>query len=113
MDELPFPDNSFDAVVTSLAIHATPPEVRRVAIGEIRRVLKPGGIFGLVDWSRPRFGLWGLLWLPMLLPRMKGDNWRNTYPDICRQRRMELEKDVYVNSLVRCQIFRKYENDQN
>lgn len=107
MDELPFPEDSFDAVVTSLALHATPPEVRRRAISEVSRVLKPGGIFGLVDWSRPRFGLWGLIWLPMLLPRMKGDNWRNTYPDLCLQQQMGLQKDDYVNSLVRCQVFRK------
>jgi demethylmenaquinone methyltransferase/2-methoxy-6-polyprenyl-1,4-benzoquinol methylase len=107
MDELPFPEDYFDAVVTSLALHATPPEVRRKTINEVSRVLKPGGIFGLVDWSRPRFGLWGLVWLPMLLPRMKGDNWQNTYPDLCRQDRMELLKDEYVNSLVRCQVFRR------
>lgn len=107
MHELPYDDCAFDAAITSLALHAVPPEVRQGAIRETGRVLKPGGIFGLVDWSKPHFGLWGALWLPMLLRERKGDNWLNTYPRLCLEVSLQLERDVYLNSLVRCQVFRK------
>ena len=44
---LPFPDASFDTVVCTLAMCAVPDE--RAAIGEMGRVLRPGGRLLLVD----------------------------------------------------------------
>ena len=50
MRALPFPDASFDAVVSSLAIHnVATAEGRRTAIGEIARVLRPGGRIAIMD----------------------------------------------------------------
>ncbi|WP_274373799.1 class I SAM-dependent methyltransferase [Aminithiophilus ramosus] len=43
MDELPFPDGHFDLVMTSMALHETPPPVRRGTVAEVARVLKEGG----------------------------------------------------------------------
>jgi ubiquinone/menaquinone biosynthesis C-methylase UbiE len=44
MRQLPFPDAGFDAVVSSVAIHNLyDPKERARALGEIARVLKPGG----------------------------------------------------------------------
>src|SRR5947209_2079437 len=44
MRALPFPDGSFDAVVSSLAVHNLyKPEERRKAIAEVARILRPGG----------------------------------------------------------------------
>ena len=45
MDELPFFDGYFDLVMTSMALHETPPAVRRAAIAETARLLRPGGTF--------------------------------------------------------------------
>lgn len=44
---LPFPDASFDTVVSALAMCTIPDE--RQAIGEARRVLRPGGTFLLLE----------------------------------------------------------------
>lgn len=47
---LPFPDGSFDAVVSSFAIHSIQGECGRdKALFEMLRVLKPGGKFFLLD----------------------------------------------------------------
>ena len=48
---LPFADQSFDVVVSSLALHNIPGAPgRAAAIGEIGRVLKPGGRVALLDF---------------------------------------------------------------
>jgi len=107
MDELNFPDQSFDLVMTSMALHETPPEVRRKAIKEAARVLKPGGLFILVDWSRPKFGLFGILWFPFLLTKSGRDNWNNTYKTLCEDEDLMLEEDQYLTSAYRRQVFRK------
>jgi len=44
---LPFPDNSFDAVVCECAVSTF--EDKHTALGEIARVLRPGGTFGMSD----------------------------------------------------------------
>jgi demethylmenaquinone methyltransferase/2-methoxy-6-polyprenyl-1,4-benzoquinol methylase len=109
MDELPFPDASFDMVMSSMALHETPPQVRRAAISETARILRPDGLFLLVDWSRPRFGLYGAIWLPLIAfaGRSARDNWDNTYRQICLSKGLSPTEDHYINSLVRRQVFRK------
>lgn len=50
MRSLPFADASIDTIVSSLAIHNLKTEADRdAAIGEIVRVLKPGGRVGILD----------------------------------------------------------------
>ncbi len=107
MGKLPFEDATFDAVVSSLAFHAVSPQVRRDALRETARVLKPRSLFALVDLSKPRLGLVALLWLPSLLFEPDKENWHNVYPALCRERGLYLNRDVYLNSLVRCQVFHK------
>lgn len=54
MRKLPFPDSSFDVVVSSLAIHNIPTaEGRSEAVREAARVLKPGGRAVLADFRFP------------------------------------------------------------
>lgn len=106
MDETGFPDGHFDLVMTSMALHETPPEVRRGAIAEAGRVLKPGGRFLLVDISRPRFGIWGLLFgSAIAFSASKKDCWNNVYPALCREHGMKLAEDAYLNSIARRQLF--------
>lgn len=50
MRTLPYPDGTFDAVVSSFALHnISDEEGRNQALSEILRVLKPGGKFTLLD----------------------------------------------------------------
>jgi ubiquinone/menaquinone biosynthesis C-methylase UbiE len=51
MCELPFPDETFDLVVSQFALHHLPEPERGLA--EIRRVLKPNGAFIIRDLLRP------------------------------------------------------------
>lgn len=51
-EQLPFPDASFDAVVGTL-VFCTIPNAPR-ALGEVKRVLKPGGSLRLVEHVRAR-----------------------------------------------------------
>ena len=48
-EAMPFADGEFDAVTCIYLLHELPPRVRRLAAGEIRRVLRPGGTVILVD----------------------------------------------------------------
>ncbi len=53
---LPFPDGSMDAAVTSLMIHHLPPADRGTAVGELIRVLRPGGRLAIADAQPPASG---------------------------------------------------------
>ena len=52
-EEMPFPDNQFDLVHTSVAMHEMKPEQLRKILNQVYRVLKPGGVFALVDFHAP------------------------------------------------------------
>ena len=42
---LPFPDGSFDAVMSNVALHMFPDGVTRLVFAEVGRVVRPGGLF--------------------------------------------------------------------
>jgi ubiquinone/menaquinone biosynthesis C-methylase UbiE len=56
VEDIPFPDNKFDIVLSSLMLHHLPNDLKRQGIGEISRVLKPGGRFVAVDLDPPLIG---------------------------------------------------------
>ena len=50
-EALPFPDSTFDAVLSTVMLHHLPRKARQQCVGEIRRVLKPGGRVLVVDFA--------------------------------------------------------------
>jgi ubiquinone/menaquinone biosynthesis C-methylase UbiE len=57
-EALPFPDCSFDVVLSSLMLHHLPDELRLQATAEMKRVLRPGGTVLLADFTIPERGAW-------------------------------------------------------
>jgi len=51
IEHLAFPDQSFDAVVSTIMMHHLPPVVKRQGLAEITRVLKPGGRLVIADFT--------------------------------------------------------------
>ena len=73
-DALPLATRSVDRAFSSLAFHHFVPAVKLGALAELRRVLRPGGSFLLMDFGRPADPL---MWLAATLAR-SFDGWDNT-----------------------------------
>jgi ubiquinone/menaquinone biosynthesis C-methylase UbiE len=54
LQKLPFQNNSFDVVYSSLVIHHLTTETKQKAMKEIHRILKKEGYFLLSDFGKPR-----------------------------------------------------------
>lgn len=61
IEALPFPDAMFDVAMGRLMFHHLSSEQKRAGLREIRRVLKPGGVFITVDADIAPSGLLGRL----------------------------------------------------
>ncbi len=48
---LPYPDRAFDLVLAATVLHEMPPRARTAALGEMKRVLRPGGSILLIDFE--------------------------------------------------------------
>jgi ubiquinone/menaquinone biosynthesis C-methylase UbiE len=67
-EKMPFATGQFDLVHTSMALHEMAPQALVEIFSEVYRVLKPGGIFALVDFHAPTHpAVWPGLMLFLLL----------------------------------------------
>jgi ubiquinone/menaquinone biosynthesis C-methylase UbiE len=69
-EAMPFPKGMFDMVVSQLAIHHLPGDLKQRAFTEMSRVLKPGGRCLIVDFEPPKTVLGRLLARVVLGPVM-------------------------------------------
>ena len=53
IEQLAFPDQSFDVVLSTFMMHVVPDDLKRQGLAEMARVLKPGGRLLVVDFRRP------------------------------------------------------------
>lgn len=51
IEQLPFPDQTFDVVFSTLMMHHLPTSLKRQGLAEIARVLKPGGRLIIADFK--------------------------------------------------------------
>jgi ubiquinone/menaquinone biosynthesis C-methylase UbiE len=54
IEQLAFPDRSFDVVLSTLMMHHVPPPLKRQGLAEIARVLKPGGRLVMADFTHKK-----------------------------------------------------------
>lgn len=64
-EKLPYVDNFFNKAMSSLVFHHLTERQKYEALGEIKRVLKPGGTFHIADFGKPanvfqRFGFYAV-----------------------------------------------------
>src|SRR6266516_3912472 len=52
IEQLPFPNQTFDVVFSTLMMHHLPKSLKRQGLAEIARVLKPGGRLVIADFTR-------------------------------------------------------------
>lgn len=81
---LPYPDNSFDRVLSSLVVHHLAREDKQRMMVEVFRCMRPAGEFHIVDFGKPR-GAYGFL-TSYVIKRMEraDDNINGLLPDMMR-----------------------------
>ncbi len=74
IEQLDLPDAAFDVVITRLAMHHLPDDLKRRGLAEILRVLKPGGRLLIADFVPPTNPLLGHLMAAAAGHRMMQSN---------------------------------------
>ncbi|SER59171.1 Ubiquinone/menaquinone biosynthesis C-methylase UbiE [Nitrosomonas sp. Nm51] len=66
-ERLPYPDNHFDRILSSLLFHHLTQDSKRRAAAEMLRVLKPDGQVHVMDWGRAANPVMRCLFFPVQL----------------------------------------------
>lgn len=101
---LPYADDSFDRVVSSLFFHHLTRDKKLQTLKEAKRVLKSKGELHIADWGRPANGLmrFASSFIRMLDgPESTGDNFRGLLPNLITEAGFEkVEETGYYNTVV-------------
>lgn len=82
-DQLPYPDGSFDRVLSALMFHHLDQDQRIASLREALRVLRPDGSLHLMDFGGDSHHLHGLTRLARRSPMLQ-DNWDDRVPAMLR-----------------------------
>ena len=106
--QLPYQDRSFDRVLSSLVFHHLATDDKRKTMGEVYRILRPGGEFYLLDLGRPHrmYGYVISIWDRWL--ERAGDNVRGLLPVMMREAGFELveESDYFTTVFGSLSLYR-------
>ena len=83
-DQLPYPDSSFDRVLSSLMFHHLDADLRVPSLREVVRVLRPGGSLHLMDFGGDSSHRHGLARFARR-SRTLQDNWDDRVPTLMRE----------------------------
>jgi ubiquinone/menaquinone biosynthesis C-methylase UbiE len=72
--QLPYPDASFDRVLSSLMLHHLDHDAKVATAAEVARVLRPGGSLHVVDFDGDLHGMHGVLAKRVVKSGHAGDN---------------------------------------
>lgn len=115
-NNLPYPDASFDKVVSSLVFHQLDKTEKTLALLRIHRVLKPGGELHIGDWGKARhIGMRLAFLLVQLLDGFKTttDNVKGLLPEMMANAGFEkVEETGYINTAIGTFSFYKTEKQK-
>jgi demethylmenaquinone methyltransferase/2-methoxy-6-polyprenyl-1,4-benzoquinol methylase/phosphoethanolamine N-methyltransferase len=86
IEEIPFPDGSFDLVLSSLMLHHLPDDLKQKGFAEIARILRPGGRLLAVDMT----GKGSFFWRVMSLVGHR-------FPDDYADRLTDMMRDAHLS----------------
>ncbi|MDD5472651.1 MAG: methyltransferase domain-containing protein [Candidatus Methanoperedens sp.] len=106
--ELPYPDGSFDRVVSSLVFHHLTREDKARTFKEIFRVLRHGGELHVADFGKPHNALMYFISLIFRHLEEAGDNIRGLLPEMFRKAGFDLveETDRYTTLFGTLSLYR-------
>ncbi len=102
-DSLPYPDLSFDRVFSTFMFHHLPRSQREPTLREVRRVLKPGGSFQLLDFAGPHSASGLLARVLHSSPRLK-DNTDDRILTLMRQAGFADPKNLGLQTMLFWQV---------
>jgi ubiquinone/menaquinone biosynthesis C-methylase UbiE len=88
--QLPYPDETFDVVVSSLVTHHLATGDKARAFAEVRRVLRPGGAFHILDFGPPYSFLTTLQARLMIGLEHADDNFHGRLPGLLKAAGFEI-----------------------
>lgn len=102
-NRLPYPDNSFDHVMSSLVFHHLTLRQKYFALEEIYRILKPSGHFHIADFGSPagtlqRLGFYIVQFLDGF--QTTTDNVENLLAKAIKETFQEVEETAHFKSMV-------------
>jgi ubiquinone/menaquinone biosynthesis C-methylase UbiE len=84
-DELPYPDASFDRVLSAFMFHHLEARLRLATLKEVLRVLRPGGSLHILDFGGNPDDLPGLIARFSRHAHVLRDNWDDRIPTLMRE----------------------------